>query len=534
VLVHPAAPTTQQVVSFTLINADTEQPIRDLVPNDVIDMATLPTRNLNIRANTEPYPVGSVKFVMSGKQNRTQTETGAPYALFGDDNGNYRNWTPALGNYSLTATPYTEASAKGTAGTPLTINFSVTDLAANQAPTANAGADQTITLPTNTVTLAGSGNDPDGSIAAHQWTQQSGPNTATLVNANTASLTANDLVAGTYTFRLTVTDNQGATGFDEVSVQVNAAPANQAPTANAGADQTITLPTNTVTLAGSGNDPDGSIAAHQWTQQSGPNTATLVNANTASLTANDLVAGTYTFRLTVTDNQGATAHDEVSVQVNAAPTVQQVVSFTLINADTEQPIRDLVPNDVIDMATLPTRNLNIRANTEPYPVGSVKFVMSGKQNRTQTETGAPYALFGDDNGNYRNWTPALGNYSLTATPYTEASAKGTAGTPLIINFSVINQSIARLGFEYPLEPESLQVKYYPNPFAETITLQVQGKGSGKLPAILFDVTGRVVMQLEDLQAEQTITLGKEVAPGTYFLHVGAGRKVKTYKLIKTE
>ncbi|WP_247237823.1 PKD domain-containing protein [Telluribacter sp. SYSU D00476] len=405
----------------------------------------------------------------------------------------------------------------------------------NQPPTANAGADQTITLPANTVTLAGSGNDPDGSIAAHQWTQQSGPNTATLVNANTASLTANDLVAGTYTFRLTVTDNQGTTGFDEVSVTVNqAAPANQAPTANAGADQTITLPTNTVTLAGSGNDPDGSIAAHQWTQQSGPNTATLVNANTASLTANDLVAGTYTFRLTVTDNQGATAHDEVSVLVHpAAPTTQQVVSFTLINADTEQPIRDLVPNDVINLATLPTRNLNIRSNTNPSPVGSVKFVMSGKQNRTQTETGFPYALFGDDSGNYRNWTPALGNYSLTATPYTEASAKGTAGTPLTINFSVVDQAGARLAAEGSADAEVLEITFYPNPFAETITLQVRGKGEGKLPAVLFDVTGRVVMQLEDLQAEQTITFGNEVAPGMYFLHIGAGRKVKTYKLIKT-
>uniref|UniRef100_UPI001FF45A61 DUF5060 domain-containing protein n=1 Tax=Telluribacter sp. SYSU D00476 TaxID=2811430 RepID=UPI001FF45A61 len=332
----------QRLVSFTLINADTEEPIRDLVANDLLNLATLPTRNLNIRANTSPSPVGSVRFVMTGRQNRSSNDSGLPYALYGDVNGNFNNWTPLAGTYNLTGTPYTGANVSGAAGTALTIKFDVVDQATNQSPTANAGSDQTITLPTNTVTLAGSGNDPDGSIAAHQWTQQSGPNTATLVNASTASLTANNLVAGTYVFRLTVTDNQGAASFDEVSVTVN----------------------------------------------------------------------------------------------QAANVTQQVISFTLINADSEQPIRDLVANDVLDLSTLPTRNLNIRANTEPYPVGSVKFVLSGKQSRTQNETGAPYALFGDANGNYNAWTPALGNYSLLCTPYTGASASGTAGTPLTINFSV--------------------------------------------------------------------------------------------------
>ena len=57
------------------------------------------------------------------------------------------------------------------------------------------------------------------------------------------------LVAGTYQFQLTVTDNSGATATDIVSVIVNAAVAsNQAPIADAGANQVITLPTNSITL----------------------------------------------------------------------------------------------------------------------------------------------------------------------------------------------------------------------------------------------------------------------------------------------
>nr|WP_262918534.1 T9SS type A sorting domain-containing protein [Telluribacter sp. SYSU D00476] len=653
--------TTQQVVSFTLMNADNEQPIRDIAPNDVLDLASLPTRNLNIRANTNPSRVGSVKFIMSGKLSRTQTETGFPYALFGDNGGNYNAWTPAVGSYSLTCTPYTGSGATGTAGAPLTVSFTVVEQATptNQAPTANAGNDQTITLPTNSVTLTGSAHDPDGSISSYGWTQQSGPGTAALANANTATLTASNLVAGTYVFRLTVSDNQGATAYDEASVIVypapsttqqvvsftlmnadteqpirdiapndvldlatlptrnlnirantnpsrvgsvkfimsgklsrtqtetgfpyalfgdnggnynawtpavgsysltctpytgsgatgtagtaltvsftvveQTAPTNQPPTVNAGEDKTITLPTNSVTFTGSGSDPDGSISSHAWTQQSGPNTATLVNANGATLTASGLVAGTYVFRLTVTDNQGATAYDEASVIVNPAPsTTQQVVSFTLMNADTEQPIRDIAPNDVLDLASLPTRNLNIRANTNPSRVGSVKFIMSGKLSRTQTETGFPYALFGDNGGNYNAWTPAVGSYSLTCTPYTGSGATGTAGTALTVSFTVVDNSMARLAEEEKVERGDIQVQYFPNPFVDSFTIQVGDKGQGKLPVAVFDILGRPVLQLEDVQHEQSISLGREAKPGMYFLQVGTGHKAKHYKLIKVQ
>ena len=52
------------------------------------------------------------------------------------------------------------------------------------------------------------------------------------------------LVQGVYQFELKVTDNNGATGKDTMQVTVNAC-CQYSPTANAGSDQTITLPTNT-------------------------------------------------------------------------------------------------------------------------------------------------------------------------------------------------------------------------------------------------------------------------------------------------
>ena len=196
------------------------------------------------------------------------------------------------------------------------MTVTVIDPAINQAPVANAGANKTITLPTNTTVLTGSGSDPDGTITTYLWTKFSGP-AATLANANTASLTVSGLVQGTYVFRLTVTDDKGATDFKDATVTVNAAAVNQAPVASAGADKSMVLPTNSITLTGSGSDADGSIATYIWTKQTG-GAATLTNATTVTLQLTGLVQGTYVFRLTVTDNLGATGFDEVSVIVSAA------------------------------------------------------------------------------------------------------------------------------------------------------------------------------------------------------------------------
>lgn len=92
---------------------------------------------------------------------------------------------------------------------------------ANQPPTANAGPDRSVVEGTAT-SLQGSGTDVDGTISSYQWTQTGGP-AVTLGGANTAtaSFTAPQVTASTaLTFRLTVTDNQGATGNDTVTITV--------------------------------------------------------------------------------------------------------------------------------------------------------------------------------------------------------------------------------------------------------------------------------------------------------------------------
>jgi ribosomal protein L14 len=218
----------------------------------------------------------------------------------------------SVGTYVFRLTVTDNSGATATDDVNVVVNS-----ASNQQPSASAGLDQTITLPA-TLTLSGSGTDPDGTIASYSWTKVSG-GTATITSPSASSTTVTGLAAGSYTFRLTVTDNGGATAFDEVNVTVNAAPANQPPTASAGADQSIILPVSSVTLSGSGTDPDGSIASYSWTKVLGTG-GTITSPASASTTVTGLTQGSYTFRLTVTDNSGATGTDDVVITVNQQPT----------------------------------------------------------------------------------------------------------------------------------------------------------------------------------------------------------------------
>ncbi len=144
----------------------------------------------------------------------------------------------------------------------------------NQSPTADAGSNQSITLPNDVVNLSGTGKDPDGSISSYSWNQISGPSSSNIISPNSANTAVNQLVQGTYVFQLKVTDNQGATGTSTVQIKVVdpaiATSSNIAPTANAGGNGTLTLPTNSVFLTGTGTDADGTISSYNWSQVSGP------------------------------------------------------------------------------------------------------------------------------------------------------------------------------------------------------------------------------------------------------------------------
>ncbi len=206
---------------------------------------------------------------------------------------------------------------------PATVVVTVTNV--NHAPTANAGANQTVAERT-TVTLDGTGSsDPDGDAFTYEWTAPPG---VTLSDAAAAqpTFTAPDVgpAGATFTFSLVVRDSFGAPG-GPATVDVAVTNVNRAPTANAGASQTVNEGA-TVTLDGTGSsDPDGEPLAYEWTAPAG---ITLSDATAAQPTFTAPQVGpagaTLTFSLVVRDPldavSAAASVDVTVTNVNAAPT----------------------------------------------------------------------------------------------------------------------------------------------------------------------------------------------------------------------
>jgi len=278
--------------------------------------------------------------------------------------------------FQLTITDNNNASASA----PDTIFVVAADSipAVNVLPVANAGHDQTITAPSNTVLLDGSASyDPDGTINVFSWVMISGPSTVTMDNSNSAGPHVTGLIPGVYEFKLIVTDNAGATNSDEVNVTVNPELdlPNQSPVANAGNNFTITAPVSSVILNGTSSfDPDGTIINYYWSQVSGPSNAVITNGGTSSATVSNLMVGSYIFQLLVTDNSGATDIDHVTVTVNKGADTANVPVNIL-------PVNDSVSIDQFIVFPNPSQNMMYGKVTSSMK-GTVRFTIFDINGRT--------------------------------------------------------------------------------------------------------------------------------------------------------
>jgi hypothetical protein len=178
----------------------------------------------------------------------------------------------------------------------------------NQAPVVDAGADQTIPVPS--ATLNGSASDdglpnPPGALT-YTWSVVTGPGTVSFADASARNTTASFSQGGAYTLRLTA-DDGAASGSDDVVVTVN-----QAPVVNPGSGLAIGL-SDSAGLNGSATDdglpnPPGTLT-YNWTAVSGPGTVNFTDANAASTTATFSDAGMYTLRLTANDGAASGSGD---------------------------------------------------------------------------------------------------------------------------------------------------------------------------------------------------------------------------------
>lgn len=232
------------------------------------------------------------------------------------------------GTYPVTLTVTDNAGLKTTSEPQYVV-------VADAPPTASFAVTTSTLTAASPVAFDGStSHDPDGSIASYEWSFGDGS-----ALAGGVSLSHTYAHAGKYVVRLTVTDDGGLSASIEHEVTV----ADAAPTASFSISNTATsttvpaakgAPSSSFAVAtpsptaglpvgfdGSGSrDPDGVVTGYSWSFGDG----TAGSGATPSHVYTK--AGSYTVRLTVTDNGGLSASTEQTIAVGPEPNVFAVVA----------------------------------------------------------------------------------------------------------------------------------------------------------------------------------------------------------------
>jgi poly(3-hydroxybutyrate) depolymerase len=490
---------------------------------------------------------------------------------------NAGNLTQGVYNFELTVTDDSLATGKDTV---------VVTVKVNQPPTAAAGNDIYLTLPTNAVQLNGSGSyDPDGTIASYRWSEVSGPSAYTISDSTAIKPNISNLTMGVYVIALAVTDSLGAASSDTVLVTVYP-PRNQPPIANAGPDQTIILPANTAVLNGSASkDNDGVIKAWHWRQVSGPSTSAIDTPDSVSANASGLIAGTYSFELSVTDDSLATVRDTMNVTVNTGTRLVKVNTYggsfpagtgwnnwnvssklssgTLFYSDGSSSTISAVlsANDGVadNGAGYPTTMCptevgrtscycwNVRTLTLSGLDNSKKYNFELYSSRTSAYPNAftigSTSITLDPTKNYSNkavWnniTPSSGqiivtlfgsyNYLNGFTLTENASAGGSAmsGSVLSANEAILQSA----------QDSSTDLIVFPNPFRDQVQVQINNASAGQVTINLLDQSGRILKKFGFTKAAgvtvQTLPI-QDLPVGSYYIQVRMAAWTKTIMIIK--
>ena len=149
----------------------------------------------------------------------------------------------------------------------------------------------------------------------------------------------------------------------------------------------------------------------------------------------------------------------------------------------------------IDAFSIEGLTLTIRANTN-IPVRSVRLEQSGPLSIGRTENIVPYALFGDQSGDYFGRSYPTGDYTISATSFSERSLGGIQGPTLSISFSIVPQAAALGIGETELLNSEIQLELFPNPVISDAQIRVVNAEVEMEQINVFDITGRLIQQHE--------------------------------------
>ncbi|NOQ33119.1 MAG: hypothetical protein GQ567_02820 [Methanosarcinales archaeon] len=163
-------------------------------------------------------------------------------------------------------------------------------------PIADAGSDQAVLIGTTVILDASGSTDPDGEIVKYEWLEDS-------IRLNESRVFEHIFPKGVHHITLVVTDDDGASGTDDITITARSSM--DMPVADAGADREALEGTEIILDA---SRSTGENLTYQW----------ILNGTTISeerMFYHLFDPGTYTVTLSVTDEYEYTDTDEVSVVI---------------------------------------------------------------------------------------------------------------------------------------------------------------------------------------------------------------------------
>ncbi|GEO11249.1 PKD domain-containing protein [Segetibacter aerophilus] len=277
------------------------------------------------------------------------------------------------------------------------------------------------------------------------------------------------------------------------AVLIRSSQLNVLPIASAGANQTIILPANNVSLFGSATN-DGTITSYTWRKIGGPSNGIIANPNAVATSVIGLEKGIYSFELTVNYKGGVTVKDSMTVNV--------------VSSDKTLPVT------TISFAGEVAGNIN-----------SLSWATSAEENNAGFEVEQS-----NDGTNFKKIkfqpTKAINGYSRTTISY----ALLDTSVEMETNFYRLRQinkdgrstysGIVKLNNRKRLLPVSISL--YPNPVSNTINLKLKLSPTDKISISVIDISGRTLLrkQINKIVGDGMHQVNASSLPaGTYFLEI---------------
>ncbi|MEM8899921.1 MAG: T9SS type A sorting domain-containing protein, partial [Bacteroidota bacterium] len=372
-----------------------------------------------------------------------------------------------------------------------------------------------ISIPTSlTLDCESTGPTIPLSLGDHQSVSWTGPN-----NFSSSDISPQINQAGIYTVRVQNAEECEATGT------VNVQNGSYDPVTSIPAIVEIDCETNSAFIP-------LSIGVYESLLWTGPGN---FQSTEESLTVTE--AGVYT--LTVSSQMGCIQVYEVIVDAcETACIVSTIRQIILVNANNGQDVMEIQDGTNIDLNQF-AHAIAIRAEEDAcsFPVKSVRMVMTGTQNQIRTESLAPWALFGDNSGNFASWNASPGNYNLIATPYSEAGAKGVPGLSKEVNFSITQSPQGNRSFSSLNEVEEILINkafLAPNRTSRHTHLHVEGEQNGPVEVTIFNTLGSRVVELvvEKTSTKQVFPLVlPQISEGMYWVQINYDQQQFSARLL---